>query len=222
MRLVAFSGLAWNYKSSICDDLCRRDEKYNRIYQSNKDLQAETGNNYIPPLDLLGHWLRSTTNSYKEDKVNLSDRSPIDFLIYDLMMSPENQWFQQRLWMDYEFTDNLVKDKLIQSKIIDNYFSKFSEILIVSLTNSCYNDICKIFEEQPYSSTAYLFDNPSKYFYYSRLFNILSHHFWKNLIDLIDPTKIKLFRWSYENVLDDHIGDFKFKVVQEVYHAGIQ
>lgn len=171
--LIAFSGLAWNLKSTIIDRICDQNPSFKRLQQTNKANQD--GAKTPVPKELMKIFLEANKEliESKEDQVVISDRALIDYFVYDIMMNPIYS-FRQNEFLSGEYDEVCQAEPAIAAEESMEFFKHFDRILIVSLQNSNLEFIESTFQKQPYSSTAYIFDNPVKYNFYSNYFNIVA------------------------------------------------
>lgn len=176
-----FSGLAWNLKSTITDEIHKHYPNVIRLIQTNKDYLRQNPN--ATPEELFEQFLKTNQeeviSKLKDDSIVITDRSPFDWFIYDLMMSPVHQWELPNLL--HPRNDSDVNQYLRINEICNKMLKYFNSKFVVSLTNQSDHFIKSIFEKQPYSSTSYLFDNVDKYREYSTIFNTLSNRLFNTI-----------------------------------------
>lgn len=218
--LVQFSGLAWNLKTTIVDDICKCSPRFVRLKQTNKSLQdkAETPS----PWDLKYSFIRSNKEILEGSSDVITDRSVIDYDIYDLMMDPKNAHTIFDLRSSRAFYLNAVD----RYQYDMDFYEKFDRVITVSLQTSNRKFIMSTFKKQPESSTSYLFDNPDKYNYYSNFFNELSDHIHNKLV--IDVNKRHginfrrlFYKFTETDTPEEFIARVRFGVINEINNTGI-
>jgi hypothetical protein len=202
--LIAFSGLAWNLKSTIVDKLCS-DASVIRLIQTNKEYLREHPD--ATPIELMEHFIdvnRQVIDA-PDTEVVITDRSMLDHYIYDTMMNPTRVWQLSHVLHPINNQDRLIYEEFLRD-CYRTVLSKFDKVLIVSLETSNQMFISDTFDRQPYSSTSYLFDNPDKYRTYSEQFNIIAdrlYHYLKTLYYAdVDTTKYKRLYFKFTEAME--------------------
>lgn len=218
--LIQFSGLAWNLKTTIVDDICKCSPRFVRLKQTNKSHQDKEKT--PSPWDLKHYFIKANEEILKGSSDVITDRAIIDYDIYDLMMNPMYAHNLFELRSSNAFYLNAV-DRYQRNM---NFYENFDRVITVSLQTSNRKFIRSIFNKQPESSTSYLFDNPDKYSYYSNFFNELSDHLHNKLV--IDVNKrhgIKFRRLFYKftetDTPEEFISRVRFGVINEINNIGI-
>ena len=195
--LIAFSGLSWNMKSTIVDNLCKENPSIVRLVQTNKKVLEEYPD--ATPMELLSFFMETNNETIADpnNKLIITDRSIFDLFIYDTLMTPAKTWQLPHVLHPIDDHDRSIYSNFLK-RSYQNVLSKFDRVLIVSLETSNQKFIQDVFNQQPFSSTAYLFDNPDKYRSYSEQFNIVADRLYYFLNDLYVNSKMTYDRMYFK------------------------
>lgn len=216
-ELIAFTGLAWNMKSTIAGVISDNCPEYVRLEQVNKKYLAENPN--AKPDELLKHFLDSNAEVILNNDQLITDRWILDYLIYDIMMNPlylhqigtialGGKWVNFWTGETIDLVQNAA-DKFIES-LVD-----FDQVYLINIETSNEKFIENEFKVvQTNSVTSYLFDNPDKYFYYSRLYNNLVDQIMNRVVSATDKVK----RYYHKFTESESPIEFQDKVIGTIYN----